>query len=192
LHALSAGKPDLEHFMDKCADGPREWRLEFPDQPPTEPEGELEVWASSSEPDEVSVSLVFGGETVDPDAITRLLGVGPTTFRRAGEPPSGPLLPSTQRGGFWRLMATHRVRDSSVEAQILKLLAQLPPPGPVWETLRPLSGQLFCGLFLEVWNRECYLSPAVLAAALERHLALRLDIYYEPGNQLSAVEDDDE
>ena len=40
--------------MDKRDDGPGECRLEFPDPPPTEPEGELQVWASSSEPDQVS------------------------------------------------------------------------------------------------------------------------------------------
>ena len=80
---------------------------------------------------------------------------------------------------------------SSVETEILELLARLPPPGPVREALRPLSGQLFCGLFLEVWNRECHLSPAVMRAAHERHLTLRLDIYYEPGNPLADSEEDE-
>ena len=177
--------------MDKPdPDAPFEWRLEFPEPPPTEPVGELQVWASTSEPDQVSVSLLFTGETVDPDVVTQLLGVAPTLLKRPGQRTTRPLFARLETG-YWRLLGADRIRESAVEAQILDLLARLPPPGPVWDALRPLSGQLFCGLFLEVWNRECHLSPAVLSAALERHLTLRLDIYHEPGNPLS-VSDEEE
>jgi hypothetical protein len=160
------------------------WRLELPDPPPAAPEGELQLLASTSEPDQVSASLVFSGDTVDPDVVTRRLGVTPTVSKRPGER-GQQLLFSRLESGYWRLMG-ERVRESSVEAQNFNLLARLPPPGPAWDALRPLHGQLFCGLFLEVWNRECHLSPAVLTAALERHLLLRLDIYYEPANPLNA------
>jgi len=85
-----------------------------------------------------------------------------------------------------------RVSDSSVEAQVLELLAGLPPPGPAWDALHPLGGQLCCGLFLEVWHRECHLSPTVLTAALARHLTLRLDIYYQPGNPMSESGEEEE
>ena len=177
--------------MDKAdPDGPLEWRLENTEPPPTEPVGELQLWASCSEPDQVSVSLLFGGETIDVGVVTQLLGVAPTVSKRPGQRLSRPSFASLETG-YWRLMTSDRVRDSSLEAQIYALFARLPPPGPVWEALRPLKGQLFCGLFLEVWNRECHLSPAVLAAVLERHLTLRLDIYYEPGNPIGAPDDDE-
>jgi hypothetical protein len=171
-------------------DAPPAWRLEFPEPAPTEPVGELQLWASCSEPDQVSVSLLFEGEAVDPDAVTHLLGVVPTVQKRTGE--RSTLLFAALETGFWRLMGAKRVSGSSVEAEIFGLLARLPPPGPVWEELRPLGGQLFCGLFLEVWNRECRLSPVVLSAALERHLMLRLDLYYEPGNPLTGSDEDED
>jgi len=165
-----------------------EWHLEYRDPPPSEPVGELELWASSAEPEEVSASLVFQGPAVDPDTITQLLGIGPTVDKRTGTRGTKVLVPVTD--GFWRLSG-ERVRDSSVEAQILILLQRLPPSGGVWEQLRPLGGELFCGLFLQVWNRECHLSPTVLRAALERHLLLRLDIYYEGPNPAVDANDED-
>jgi hypothetical protein len=177
--------------MEKPEPGaPIEGRLEFPEPPPTEPVGELQLWASTSEPDQVSVSLLFNGETVDPDVVTHLLGVSPTVLKRPGHRSTQRLFASLETG-YWRLMTSDRVRESSLEALILDLLARLPPPGPRWDALRPLNGQLFCGLFLEVWNRECHLSPAVLGAVIERHLTLRLDMYYEPGNPLSASDEDE-
>ena len=69
--------------------------------------------------------------------------------------------------------------DPPLEEQIRQFLARLPPPGPVWEELRPCKGQLFCGLFLQFWNRECHLSPELLLEVARRHISLRLDIYFE-------------
>ena len=160
----------------------RKWKLVRKDPPPTEPVGELSVWASSAEPDEVSASLVFSGEGVDPDSITSAIGVAPTDIKRPGVESEG-LSTLRRKDGWWRLFG-ERVRDSSVEAEVLKLLDRLPPPGPTWDALRPLRGELFCGLFLQAWNRECHLTPVVAAAAVARHLTLRLDIYYEPANPM--------
>jgi hypothetical protein len=58
------------------------------ERPPTEPIGELQLWASGDQADEASVSLAYYGSDVEPDApeldpdlVSRLLQVVPTGER---------------------------------------------------------------------------------------------------------------
>jgi len=71
--------------MAESTESDRDWDIEVRDPPPEEPVGELTPWLSGDEPDEVSASLSFQADTLDPDAVTHALGVEPTTLKRPGK-----------------------------------------------------------------------------------------------------------
>ena len=116
---------------------------------PSTPEAEggwIRILSIGTEADEVSACLMFGGEAVNPDEITKLLGVEPSRTRYATEIQSGSSLrPMWRRNG-------PRVRGVPLERQIKTLLDELPQELAIWEDLRPFQGQVFCGLWLHEWN----------------------------------------
>jgi hypothetical protein len=143
------------------------------ERPPTEPIGELQLWTSGDQADEASVSLAYYGSDVEPDAperdpdlVGRLLQVVPTRAEKRGAMVPDPRFHRIARTSRWRLQGPRLSRPP--EELIHEFLEGLPPPGPVWEELRPFKGCLFCGLFLQFWNRECHLSPGILAEVAAR------------------------
>lgn len=128
--------------------------------------------------DRVQVSLRLFGADLDPDAVTRALGLAPTDAGRPGgvRTKAGGRMKVTT--GFWYLDATAGPVPDSLEAQIKSLLARLPQDPGIWRQLAARwRMELFCGLFLDYWVRESALPPALLGALAERGLTLRLDIY---------------
>ena len=166
--------------------------------PPPTPEGPLELWVSSDEPDEVGVMLSFSDPEdptmpiLDLDRVTHVLGIEPTRMARRGEVPAR-YFPRPARHNVWSF-GGERVRTPSLAEQVRQMFAKLPPPGPAWDELRPWGGELHCAMYLEFWNRECRLPPDLLAAVASRHLDLRLDIYFvdeEPGDSGEELDEDE-
>ena|SRR6185312_3769094 len=135
------------------------------------PENEI---VAGGEVDQVRVSLRIIGDDLDPDEVTRVLGVEPSAAIRKGERRPGGRV---QRTGVWRLSLPHS-REWVLEDAITTLLAALPSDLAVWQALGgKYRLDVFCGLFLDQWNRGADLSPAVLRELAERGLALGLDVY---------------
>ncbi|WP_394842199.1 DUF4279 domain-containing protein [Pendulispora brunnea] len=83
---------------------------------------------------EVSVSLIVRGEELDPNIVTSMLGLDPTSSGRAGDP--------IQRGqvrarplGFWEFDVRSRP-PKDVNQLIRALLGRLPTNPVTWDTLR--------------------------------------------------------
>ena len=114
------------------------------------------------------------GDDLDPDEVTRLLGVEPTAQSRKGEANrSGYPAPH----GIWRLGATEQV-PGDLNAQIDELLAKVTPDPSVWTDLtRKFRCDIFCGLFMQDGNEGEQLEPRILAMLGSRGLQLGLDIY---------------
>jgi hypothetical protein len=138
------------------------------------------------EPDEVElggpvnrirVSLRFGGDDLDPSVMTRGLGVDPTFAARKGESVERSGHTYRQRTGVWYLALPDRSEWELGDA-IQTLLARIPASA---STVRQLSaqygGEIFCGLFLEQYNRGCAIDANIVSALAERGLALDFDIY---------------
>lgn len=168
-----------------------------PPTPPA-PDGPLQLWLSSDEPDEVALMLSFSDPDdsalpmLDPDHVTRVLGIRPTSTARRGEVPER-YFPRPARHNLWSF-GGERMRTPPLGEQVRQLLAKLPPPGPVWDQLRSWKGELHCAMYLEFWNRECRLPPDVLAAIASRHLEIRLDMYFvheEPGEPDDGLDEDE-
>lgn len=123
------------------------------------------------------MTLRFFGAHLDPDMLTRTLGCQPTTARRTGEIVRDHWIATT---GVW---FCRRARsDASLAAHIQHLFDVLPDDQLVWDTLKPCTGELFCGLWCRTWNRGLDLPLEVVQQIAARHVSLRLDMYFAPAD----------
>ena len=129
--------------------------------------------------DELRLSVRITGDLLDPDGVTRTLGVEPTFAARKGEVREASGAQVIQRTGVWYV----DLAESSewvLDDAITTLLERLPSDPSVWRDLAAThSIDLLCGAFLLGWNRSFVLSPETLTALADRHMALSVDIYCE-------------
>ena len=129
--------------------------------------------------DRVEVGVRVAGDTLDPDRITRMLGVRPTFAARKGEAVTRGAATVTQRTGIWTY-ALPSSREWVLGDAIRTLLEQLPADPALWEMLATeYETDVFCGLFLANVNRGTEIPVETLALLAERRLKLGLDIYAE-------------
>ena len=145
--------------------------------PPRKPIGKP-VYLAGGEVDKTSVSLRLSGDTLDPDEISILLDCQPTDSYRKGD-----VLPNNRnRGvaqtGMW-LLSGKKTGKISLEKQIFELFSRLSDDLEIWRKLTSqYHSDLFCGLFMDSWNRGIDFSPQLMAQISARGLTLDLDIYY--------------
>jgi hypothetical protein len=132
------------------------------------------------EVDEVSVSLRFFGPLLDPGEITQALGCEPSQVRRRGEIVEHAFAgQSVIETSAW-ILKSPRAAAAPLGFEIQKLLARLSGDLGMWQSLTNRhKADLFCGLFLEEFNRGTTVSAEVLGLLADRGLALTLDIYSE-------------
>lgn len=121
-------------------------------------------------------SLRIGGDDLDPDEITALLGCSPSFARTKGKPiKAGSDFPSPSGG--WNLHAT-QASPEDLDSQIAELLGMLTEDIQVWAEIgRRFNLDLFCGLFMSQDNQGLTISVASLDALSRRGIQLSLDIY---------------
>jgi len=123
-----------------------------------------------------TVRLRIFGDALDPDEITRLLGVAPTGCARKGDTrrtASGQEV--VARSGSWWLDAD---LSGDLNSQIDALLTKLPSDPIIWRELSEhYECDVFCGLFMREGNEGTELSPLVMSILCIRGLRLGLDIY---------------
>jgi len=119
-------------------------------------------------------SVRFFGEDLDPAEISRLLASEPTNQNKRGDIlQSGHVL----KRGSWRLTAPEK-SPGDLERQIASLLAGLTQDLSVWRELTTrYEADVFCGLFMDIYNEGVELSSSVLTMLTERGLRLDFDIY---------------
>jgi Domain of unknown function (DUF4279) len=78
---------------------------------------------------------------------------------------------------MWRLSGK-KTGKVSLEKQIFELFNRLSDDLEIWRKLtNQYNSDLFCGLWMESWNREIGFSPELMAQISARGLILELDIY---------------
>jgi hypothetical protein len=78
----------------------------------------------------------------------------------------------------WRLSGK-KTGKVSLEKQIFELFSRLTDDLEIWRKLtNRYHSDLFCGLWMEIWNRGIDFSPELMAQISARGLTLSLDIYY--------------
>jgi hypothetical protein len=136
------------------------------------------VYLAGGEVDETSVSLRFSCDTLDPDEISKLLNCQPTNSYRKGD-----ILPDKRyrrvaQTGMWGLSGK-KTGEVNLEKQIFQLFSRLTDDLEIWRKLtNRYHSDLFCGLYMESWNRGIDFSPELMAQISARGLTLSLDIYY--------------
>jgi len=145
--------------------------------PPGEPKDKT-VYLTGGEVDETSVSLRFSCDTLDPDEISKLLDCQPTYSYRKGDVLPDKRYRRVTRTGMWGL-SEKKTGEVSLEKQIFQLFSRLTDDLEIWRKLTSqYHSDLFCGLFMDSWNRGIDFSPELMAQISARGLTLGLDIYY--------------
>jgi len=136
-----------------------------------------DAWTVGGDVDRLSVTLRITAPDLDPEAITRRLGVPPTLAARRGDdrPSKGGTV--KQRVGIWAVGFPSSQEWVLADA-IGALLDRLPGDVALWrEIASSATIDAFCGLHLDDWNRGLDLPPELLARLGERRIALSFDIY---------------
>jgi hypothetical protein len=125
--------------------------------------------------DEINVTLAIYSEELQPDAITRALGIQPTRAHRQGDR-AGPKSPPF-RTGAW-LLTEHGRDAESAEIIIERLLKQLPEDVNIWRELRiQHTIQLRFGLHMTGWNKGLSIPLPQVTRIAEFGADMELDIY---------------
>ncbi len=152
------GRPSLRHSRSRMA--------------------RVDVQTSGGDSDEIAVSLRVIGDDLDPEHVSRLLGVEPSLLRPKGEVRHSGGRAVVQRTGVWSF-SIECSPEWALPYAIGTRLDRLPADPEVWaELTRCYRVDLFCGLFIESWNRGINLPAALLRRLADRGLDLDLDIYF--------------
>ena len=141
----------------------------------TEPSGTAGE-GDGPEIDRIEIALRVSGDDLDPDRITRMLGVAPTFAGRKGEMVDQAGVPVAQRTGSWTY-ALPASPEWELGDAIDTLLEQLPADPALWESLAGWADvAVVCELYVHADDGSARLPPDTLARLAERRLALRLEI----------------
>lgn len=132
---------------------------------------------------EVSVTLRFSDDDLDPDAISAALGIEPHRATRKGASfPRPSDAERTATSGLW-MHKIDRSDPGDLDEKVSALFAKANPDLEAWQKLRAKHpGDLFCGVFLTAWNVGIVLRPSTMLAIAQRGLDLDLDIYAQTGD----------
>lgn len=125
--------------------------------------------------DESTVTLCVYGEDLDPEAVTKLLGVSPTSSFRRGyrRKPSARPMPH----GAWFLEIRGNAPDGP-DVHLRKLLTLLPDSVGIWEELTRLyKVRLSLCLGFSGWNKGFCFPADLIARVAKIGVELDFDVY---------------
>ena len=128
-----------------------------------------------------SVSLSIMADDLDPDAVTRLLGVEPDDAGKRGIPTAKGHLP---RSGMWTIcLRREQTTQRDVGLAVGMLLDRVPASAEAWrKALANANARVFVGLRLDAFNRGLALTPDLLGRLADLGLRLDFDIYADGGD----------
>ncbi|MGE0056523.1 MAG: DUF4279 domain-containing protein [Dehalococcoidia bacterium] len=135
--------------------------------------------------DETRATLTLQGADLDPEELTRLMGVTPTRSHRRGDL-IGAGREETRPSGDWVLEVNVRAPEET-DAVLSKLFAMLPESDAAWAELNSrYQVSLHLMMVAKAWNRGFQLSTPLLQEVARRGLALTFEVYAEPQQLPSA------
>ncbi len=138
--------------------------------------------------DKSRVALRVFGDDVDPQQISKLLGHKATTGRLKGERCISKFTGKERiaPAGSWILQAPE-AKKASLDRQIAWLFKRLSKRLVIWKRLNSrYRVDIFCGLFLDGFNRGISLSPTTLFELGRRGISISFDIYADCSPEESA------
>lgn len=148
---------------------------------PTDPdsnEEQSELIQVGGQVDESTATLRILGDDLDPDEITELLNFPPTVARRKGDVRVGKRTKKEYkaRTGQWHVESPRGNGD--LDQHIRWIIDALSTDQEIWDSIKARYDlDLFCGLFLEDWNRGTGITAELMSELGRRGIDLSLDIY---------------
>jgi hypothetical protein len=124
------------------------------------------------------VTLRVMGDALDPDHVTRLLGVSPDKGEKAGETWLTPKnVPVRARTGMWSRGVPRR-EASDINELLVELFAPLSADTSIWRELKKdFDIHVFCGVFILEPTGGFRLSSGAMQLLSERFVDLDFDMY---------------
>jgi hypothetical protein len=122
--------------------------------------------------DHTLVSIRFIGKGLDPERQAKLLGFAETESTRSTI--------KRRKSGVvvWSIADKNDNEAASLEKKITALLDLFTKDKNTWrQATENVSADIFCGLFLDGWNRGFGLPAKLLRELAERNLEIGFDIY---------------
>ncbi|HEX5139989.1 MAG TPA: DUF4279 domain-containing protein [Dehalococcoidia bacterium] len=130
--------------------------------------------------DSSRVTICFYGDDLEPDELTRLLGMAPTHAHRPGDPVLSTRFRNTYKKGAW-ILDLDDVEGADPEDAIIQLLQWLPVDDPIWlELTAAFDVRIGLSLVLKDWTRGFSLGAATLERLGALGLRLDVEIWYMP------------
>lgn len=128
-------------------------------------------------PVEVTASITFTGDTLNPEEITALLQCTSTKSYKIGYP----MYPGKQSPiattNFWAL-ESELPQHVELEEHIDNLFSKTTTDLDIWKRITTeYKTNVFCGVFMQVLNSGFEISPEILKKLGERNLKISFDIY---------------
>lgn len=125
--------------------------------------------------DESVATLAVYGKDLEPDDVTKILGIKPTrSFRRGHK--RGPNSRSIPHGAWF--LEIRGDAPEGPDAQLRNLLMRLPDSEDIWRELRSrYKVQIRFGIFMCDWNKGFNLAPDLIIRLAKMGIELDFDIY---------------
>jgi Domain of unknown function (DUF4279) len=142
-----------------------------------------------------SISLTVSADDLDPDEITRLLGVQPDRAQRKGVPlPRHDGSPGrVPTFGAWSIrLLREETTEWDVEEAIALVLDRVAVNDEVWrQAVSNTNVRIFIGLTLDTFNRGFGFAPALLKRIGDLGIQLDFDVYAEESAHDASATDPD-
>ena len=127
----------------------------------------------------LQVALRIVGADLDPDEMTKRLGVAPTSNHRRGEVLRRGSHEHQAVTGHWGFsLGTEHTETWNLDAALNATLDYLPAGAALWQDLGDrFQVDLFCGLFMGSSNQGTDIESATLARIATLGLAISFDVY---------------
>jgi hypothetical protein len=144
-------------------------------------ERETENWIAVGGPVDASrVCLGIYGDALEPEELTRKLGLAPTHAHRIGDPIDSARVANAYKTGAW-ILDLGDVDAQDPEDAILHLLQWLPTDGAIWQGLTSgLDVKIGLSLILREWNRGFSLSANTLERLASLRVRLDVELWHMP------------
>ena len=132
------------------------------------------------------------GSRLDPDVVTRAIGIEPSRANKRGEPRANNP-ERTHRTGIWSLKSDEVLSraDDHLDDHLRWLLDQLEPRARELRDViaeQELDAQFWCAVFMEALNCDFALPPETIGRMAALGATLRLDIYAPENLEPEATE----
>jgi len=127
--------------------------------------------------DRACVSLRLQGDSLVPSVVSQLLGCLPTGARQKGDIIPDKRYHRIAKTGMW-LLKGDLPESTEIEEQVGALLLRTTSDLEIWRNLTStLDVDVFCGIFLESFNRGFALTPQITRMLADRGIKVGFDIY---------------